>query len=249
MKHFVCADLHGRRDVFEQVKEYLKQFPEWRCVILGDVCDRGPDGYEMMKEVLADERFVYLKGNHEDMFAKAGLSFFRVMDEENFTKTQMINLGKEACHGEFISEEFSLSLGNGSKPTIMAWLNDGAPINIIAKLNQLPVKYSYKHFDMCHAGRHMNEEDDEKCLWNRGHFIASWFKDRVLIHGHTPISLMPRSILRNEKHYTWTPLFYNENEKINMDTGAVWTGRFFLFDMDTEEMIEFIGENPHPIDF
>ena len=42
---FVFSDIHGRYDLWEQVKEYLHDQP---AIFLGDAADRGPDGYQIM---------------------------------------------------------------------------------------------------------------------------------------------------------------------------------------------------------
>ena len=66
----VVGDLHGD---YESFKEILKQF-EGRgegtyIVFLGDYADRGPNGVEILEELMrlkSSERVVLLKGNHED---------------------------------------------------------------------------------------------------------------------------------------------------------------------------------------
>ena len=45
------SDIHGMGGLWEQVKEELEQ-EETTLIFLGDACDRGPDGYKIMKEML-----------------------------------------------------------------------------------------------------------------------------------------------------------------------------------------------------
>ena len=71
---FVFSDIHGRYDLWEQVKEYLHGQP---AIFLGDAADRGPDGYQVMKELLDSPNIIYLKVNHEDMFIETARSYFK----------------------------------------------------------------------------------------------------------------------------------------------------------------------------
>ena len=69
MNVYACADLHGRLDLFHQIQSFLNK--DDILYILGDVIDRGPDGWKLFKEVMKDSRCKLLKGNHEDMCFKA----------------------------------------------------------------------------------------------------------------------------------------------------------------------------------
>ena len=69
MATYAISDLHGRMDLFRQVKEFLQ--PEDVVYVLGDCGDRGPAGWELIKTVYEDPQFIYLMGNHEDMLVNA----------------------------------------------------------------------------------------------------------------------------------------------------------------------------------
>ena len=69
MSIYCCSDLHGRYDIWRQIKSFLK--PEDKLYYLGDAADRGPNGWKIIKELISDNRIIYIKGNHEDMLVKA----------------------------------------------------------------------------------------------------------------------------------------------------------------------------------
>ena len=69
MATYAISDLHGRMDLFRQVKEFLQ--PEDVVYVLGDCGDRGPAGWELIKTIYEDPQFIYLMGNHEDMLVDA----------------------------------------------------------------------------------------------------------------------------------------------------------------------------------
>ena len=66
MKTVAFSDLHGNYKVWKAIQNYYDK--DDVLIFLGDACDRGPDGIKIMLELLQDDRVIYLKGNHEDMF-------------------------------------------------------------------------------------------------------------------------------------------------------------------------------------
>jgi serine/threonine protein phosphatase 1 len=71
MKHYVMSDIHGMGSLFDEVMSFLNEQDEYQLIFLGDACDRGTDGYRIMKSLLENPNVIYLKGNHEDLFVKA----------------------------------------------------------------------------------------------------------------------------------------------------------------------------------
>ena len=65
-KVYAISDLHGQYELWEQIKNYCDETDTIYC--LGDCADRGARGLDIILEALADERVIYLCGNHEEMF-------------------------------------------------------------------------------------------------------------------------------------------------------------------------------------
>ena len=57
---FALSDLHGQWGLWQQIKQFLNQ--DDKLYFLGDAIDRGPKGYEIMKELLCDSRVTYIMG-------------------------------------------------------------------------------------------------------------------------------------------------------------------------------------------
>jgi serine/threonine protein phosphatase 1 len=72
---FACSDLHGNYKVFQSILQKIDETD--KVIILGDVVDRGEHGFQMLKEILLDKRFILIKGNHEDMFVDDMREFHR----------------------------------------------------------------------------------------------------------------------------------------------------------------------------
>ena len=68
-KHYAIADIHGMFDIYIQVCDMLQ--PDDVVYFLGDAGDRGYDGFHCINYIYSDPQWIYLKGNHEDMFVHA----------------------------------------------------------------------------------------------------------------------------------------------------------------------------------
>lgn len=235
--HYVFTDLHGDLELWKRITDkYIK--PENELIFLGDACDRGRHGYQIMKEMLATPNLVYLKGNHEDMFCKAAREIVRWRNKCRYTieEVQQMETYEIAPYGR----DMNLSCQNGGITTIWAWVKDGMPLDIVERLEQLPVWHQWAEYDFCHAGCKIHEWDEvrlsnpglfaEIALWSRDHFYSgcNWYEDRVLVHGHTRTqshsfySLILKPELTKRRGH---PVRYANNTKINMDTGS-WAEPF-----------------------
>lgn len=226
---YCCADLHGRYDLFQQIKDYLG--PDDICYVLGDCGDRGPDGWAIIKEVWQDPRFVYIKGNHEDMLMRA-----------------------------MLGQDIWLCMGNGGGTTYEAWAAeypDGEINPWARRLRDLPLEEIYinkqgQRIVLTHAGYtpHLKQflwGDDY--LWNRQHFTEDWdedYVDTIVVHGHTICPTL-FSYLYSEfpKDYNFadpTIIRYCDGHKIDMDLGSAFTGKVALLDLDSLEETYFYSD-------
>lgn len=81
MRDIIIGDIHGCSAALRYLlAKIMPDEKEDRLILLGDLFDRGPDswGVYMMVRELADkykDRFVLLRGNHEDYLLQAHLTF------------------------------------------------------------------------------------------------------------------------------------------------------------------------------
>ena len=256
MSVLAWSDLHGRMDIFQVGLEYLN--PEDKVYFLGDAADRGPDGWKIIKAIINDNRFIYLKGNHEDLLVKA-IGYY---SPEHFKD--------DWFHWD---ENMNLWFWNGGEITYNAFMDDEtinpkAKIEILHTLKKLPFVCVYhntkgQNVILSHSGYDdIDYGDEEKFIWDRHHlmFYDTWDGEpnEIIIHGHTPIELMIKEQQYNaewltEKHMRegvagdhliepqpWkgkSAYWYAKNHKCNIDTGAVWTNISVLLNLDTWEEI------------
>ena len=66
--HYVMSDLHGRYDLFQRMLEKISFSACDTLYLLGDLIDRGPDGIQLIQDVMKRPNVIPFLGNHEDMF-------------------------------------------------------------------------------------------------------------------------------------------------------------------------------------
>lgn len=260
MKVYIFSDIHGQGELFDKILDHMEKNKPYVCFFLGDACDRGPDGYKIMQYLLGHpEEFVYLKGNHEDMFVHAAREFIEMAKEEGYSAAEFANrFNYDPDNVMFGGHEMQLHYRNGGAPTFASWMKAGCPTDILYQLDALSVMESASLaisnvdepmvvFDMCHAGCLMEDWDndvEEAAIWDRNHFFQEWKKNddgvpHILIHGHTPIIHMPTYFRKENGMSTIKPLRYNNGTKIDMDTACFHYGVINLFDVGEDEFIRF----------
>ena len=142
---FYFTDIHGMYDLYRAMMDYcITQDPECMIIYGGDACDRGRNGYKIMQELLDDSHVLYLKGNHEDLFvqaARAIIKDYKGQFEEDQIWDYLFNI-ETSQYGD---KEIQLCLYNGGYWTLHDWMMDGMPSSFIARINALPITFSYEN--------------------------------------------------------------------------------------------------------
>ena len=261
---FYFTDIHGQMPLFNEIMRFInEQDPEAMIIFGGDACDRGDDGYVIMKMLLANPQVVYIKGNHEAMFvdaARALRPYIRAAVHEDLSYNSAWGILQDAF---FQEESVALAIHNGANPTLMSWLLHGAPSEVVDSIDRLPITFSWENFDFCHAGgaynafksvndaeyegRIPNEHDATTMIWDRNCFGLGWAPNRICVHGHTPTVYLPAKFYGSKDKSEakihpakWYGPFDKERWsglKIDMDTGMTWTGRAWVLNVLTGKAI------------
>ena len=241
MSVYAWADIHGDRTLFNAVMNFLQ--PDDKVYFLGDAIDRGNDGWEILKTIINDPRFIFIKGNHEDMMCHALQNFPRYS-----TSTRAMEIWG----------------WNGNTPTLNGInLDEDENVKeILEQVNNLPTYATYINPDgevfwLTHAGCDYVENgleaiDTEDLIWDRSHFINNrWYHDNpdnlYIVHGHTPIVYLVEEL---SHYYDNLPeeiepgaFYYAGGHKIDIDCGAVFTGVTVLLNLDTWDEEIFTTED------
>lgn len=67
MSVYVMSDLHGEADLFHAMLDRIGFSEKDTLYILGDVIDRGPDGIQLLQEIIRTPNMIMLMGSHEYM--------------------------------------------------------------------------------------------------------------------------------------------------------------------------------------
>jgi len=71
MSTYVMSDLHGCFDDFQAMLEKIRFSDNDRLIIAGDLIERGPQNYEMLRWIeQCPENIILLRGNHEEEFTQ-----------------------------------------------------------------------------------------------------------------------------------------------------------------------------------
>jgi serine/threonine protein phosphatase 1 len=191
MRKIAISDIHGCCKTLRALLEQRLQLTRKdQLYLLGDHVDRGPDSKGVLDYVMQLEEAGYqvncLRGNHEEM---------------------MLNAGQD-------QKELEMWMYNGGQETLASF-DVGDPGEIPEKyldyVRNMDYFYEVDRYILVHAGLNFarDEEEEKKkggflwkmhnplrdlhsMLWIRFWYDDidwNWMKDRVIVHGHTPIDL------------------------------------------------------------
>ena len=211
---YAIGDIHGRFDLFREMIYKIEQDQSTRppastrIILLGDIVDRGPDTARLVQGCMAltasTDRFVVLKGNHEEMMV-------------------------EALRGN--RSTYEAWLGFGGRETLLSWgvdpemiagppstkhLRNAATLvghETLEWLATLPLIYRHETYLFVHAGIRpgvpVDRQQSDDLLWIKDDFLSS-----TADHGYTIV----------HGHSAEAEVVVHEN-RIGLDTGAYRTGR------------------------
>lgn len=263
---FYFTDIHGMYDLYRAIMNYCEeQDPEAMIVFGGDACDRGPDGYKIMKELLDNPQVIYLMGNHEDMFVHAALSILN--DYKEPLDDESIFQYLYTCETQnFYNSAVQLCLYNGGYRTIYDWMMDGMPRDFVERIMNLPLTISYENLDFCHAGGNpktflkistneyysyeVDKDDKQMILWDRNWLGFGWMPNRTCIFGHTPVTHLPAKYYGQDKSVENAhPCKYVgliderlNGYRIDMDTAAAFSGKAYVLNCLTMKAQGFMDK-------
>lgn len=231
-RRFVVGDIHGCYYTLQKLIEEKIQFTNDDLLFfLGDYIDRGPfskDVVEYLIKLKYNAQHVYfIRGNHEDMFLKT-------LENREYLMTWMYNGAEETL------SSFNIPVSFGYSSILLRSI----PEEILKFIQEMPFYYELEDYIIVHAGLNFNSDnifsDTESMLWTRNFtYNNEKAKNKIIIHGHTPIPL--------------TRIYKQLEEKttkcINLDAGCVYAdnpgfGNLVALDLDSGKL--YVQEN---IDF
>lgn len=231
---YVMSDIHGCYEKYQTMLERVEFAADDTLYVLGDVLDRGPDGFKILLDMAVRPNVVGLLGNHELLAAAALPSLLRTMrrgEEQPLSKTEQ--------------EQMQAWLQNGGRTSILQFLQfSEEEMEMVCEY--LPELSAYeelavqgRQFVLVHAGlehfsaaRPLEEYRLEDFLFCRPDLDAAYFPNKTLVFGHTPTRLLYKQIGQPERP---DRIFYR-GTMIGVDCGCVYPGgRLGCLCLDTME--------------
>jgi len=220
MRKFAISDIHGCARTFEELLDKIQFSTQDELYLLGDYIDRGPDSKGVIEDIWQLQEDGYhiqcLRGNHEQLMLDSKI-------DRQSAYIWMANGGDKALD----------SFGG--------LILDEVPQKYFDWMENLPYYFEVDNFILVHAGFKFDMPDPfmEKhaMIWQRGWYQRinyDWLGDRIIVHGHTPMSSF-----NIEKGFTTI----HETQYIDIDAGCVFKNRILgggqlcAFDLTNMELI------------
>jgi len=209
----IIGDIHGRADLLTELHQRLDAEARGSArapieVYLGDYVDRGPYSGQVVEALIARRRqrhVVCLMGNHERMLLNAL--------EDPAAVKEWLRFGGEDTLRSYGLGTGDLKTAAERDPSLVSRvMRELIPRDHVAFYANLALRFSAGGFAFVHAGIRpgiaLRDQREQDLLWIRDGFLDSKADHGVVVvHGHTPVR---------------APEFLKN--RINLDTGAVYTG-------------------------
>lgn len=227
---YAVSDIHGRLDKYQDLLRKVRFGPEDTLYVLGDVIDRGPDGFKILLDMARRPNVTALLGNHEAM-AMDVLSRMPYAVRHN---GEIRLAGKDA-------EAMELWFYNGGELSLDDFLRLNSEQRKIVweYMQEMPlykeIAVGGRQFVLVHGGlenfspsRPLEDYAPDEILWCRPDLDAAYYPDKYVVFGHTPVQLLGSGSAK----------IYRNGKSIDIDCGCVFRGgRLGCLCLDTMDEI------------
>lgn len=221
---YAMSDLHGRHDLFLKMLEKINFSDDDTLYILGDVLDRGNDGFEIVFDISGKDNVIAIMGNH-DLTALLILS--------------RLDTAVNADERDEMRQLIAAWLADGGEPTYKAFrelsaLERRLALGLIGGYRKYAeVSVGGRDFVLCHGGienyspeRPLYDYDFNDFAFCRTDYSRPLIDGRILVTGHTPTAAIEGA--EEGK-------IFKSNGHIAIDCGAVFGFGLGCICLDTLE--------------
>lgn len=219
--YYVMSDIHGCYEEMNEVLEHWDRETE-TLVVLGDLIDRGPDSYKVVRGLMDlkrdyPEKVIVLSGNHDEMFVNwlVHTKLTEIAEEDHHYLVQHRETLKS-----FYEEGNSAEMMQCTIPRQFEYMNENYAEEL-EFLAELPLFHETDKILFVHAGINLKISewslDTSAMRWIRNEFIYSKVvAPKRVFFGHTPTE-----VIRNEKQVSdvWIS---PEGDKVGIDGACVF---------------------------
>ena len=232
MSTYVMSDIHGDYDKYITMLKKINFSHLDDLYILGDIIDRGEHGLKILRDMMSRCNVIPILGNHE-LMAVTVLSFLLeevTMESMNrFDSDMMGEITNWVLNGGSTTiEEFRL-LSTYDRILIMDYLSEFVVFVELAINNQefLLVHAGLNGFE---EGKDLNSYSIHDLVWGRTDYSSIYFRDKLLITGHTPTKEIWEKFGEKNKYE-----IFEKNNHIAIDCGVAYGGHLACICLETME--------------
>ncbi len=228
---YAVADIHGCWDKYQDLLRKINFGPDDTLYVLGDVIDRGPDGFKIMLDMARRPNVVNLMGNHEAMAIDALSRILNAVRENGD-----VELSKDDA------DAVELWFCNGGELSLadFLWLNGDQTQTVWEYMRNMPLykelEVGDRQFVLVHGGlegfspsRPLADYAPNEILWCRPEENTTYYPDKMVVFGHTPVQLLNENAPAK---------ICQKGNLIDIDCGCVFpNGRLGCLCLDTMEEI------------
>ena len=228
---YIISDLHGHYDKYIAMLQKIALKPTDTLYVLGDMIDRGPDGFKILLDMMSRSNVVPLLGNHE-LIAAVCLPWLlsEIADESlaALDDSQVGALSEWIANGGNTSLAELARLSRTEREELLDYIRD---MDLYAE-----VKAQGHSFILTHAGldnylpdKPLDEYELEDFVFGRQIDMNEiyYYPDKTLVYGHTPTQLIPGN---RRPGY-----IYKGGGQIDIDCGCGFGGQLGCLCLDTME--------------
>lgn len=232
------SDIHGEYDLFCKMLEKIQFSEQDELYIIGDIVDRGSGPVDVLLKIMSMDNVFPVAGNHEIM-AYDCLSYLlnEVTDETlaEFENNMIEPMTEWLKNGGGTTLAQFTKLDREMQSAVLDYIHE-CKTNLYENL-----KIGDREYLLIHTGLEdynpIKQDDyyvvDDSFLFGKMDYNKQYFKDTVIVSGHTPTQLIPE----NKK----SGFIYKHKNHIVVDCGAYMdNGRLAALRLD--DMKEFYEE-------
>ena len=182
---WTIGDVHGFSLTLERLLDECDLSMDDRVVLLGDLIDRGPDSFDVVRIARSDPRIHCVKGNHEDMMVNG--FHLEQLDQPNSDMRQWLYNGGLATVASYI-RDYTDEFGQEDSEQLRLQVIDDKEW-----MERLPSHIVLDKWRLVHAGYdpriELDSQEEDTLLWIRRPFHSAEKpvdEQRTVVFGHTP---------------------------------------------------------------
>ena len=188
---YVVSDIHGHYDKYVNMLRAINFGDSDTLYVLGDVIDRGENGFKILLVIMKRPNVVMIKGNHEVMAIDALKGFIANDKDRFFLEKPNSDLELWLYNSGHTSLNEFMALTEEQMDKVWNYLIN-LPLYIELTVND-------KQYILLHAGlMHFNKKKKlsdytvDEIVWARPEtgLRTEYFPDKIVIAGHTPTPVL-----------------------------------------------------------